>query len=128
MVFTTQAIGLAAIALGTNIKDSWIADICSNIHICNDIRDFLQYEEIEPLQIYTGGDLIKAIGVGLVELIVARTDYSAHIITFTEVYYCPGFLTNIISLRVLRGKGAFFNDLRNIINFVKNRAEVAYIP
>jgi len=41
MVFATQAIGLAAIALGTNIKDSWIADICLNIHICNDIRDFV---------------------------------------------------------------------------------------
>jgi len=44
------------------------------------------------------------------------------------VYYCPDFLTNVISLRVLRGKGAYFNDLRNTINFVKNRAEVAYIP
>jgi len=71
MVFATQTIRPAVIALGTNIKDSWIADIYSNIYIYNDIRDFVQYEEIKPLQIYTGGDLIKAIGVRLVELIVA---------------------------------------------------------
>ena len=128
MVFATQAIGPAAMASGTNIKDSWIADICSNIYICNDIRDFVQYEEIEPFQIYTGGGLTEAIGIGSVELIVARTDHLAHIITFTEVYHCPGFLMNVISLKALRGKGAYFNDLRNTINFVKNRAEVAYIP
>ena len=28
---------------------------------------------------------------------------------------------------VLWGKGAFFNDLYNIINFIKNRVEVVYI-
>ena len=44
------------------------------------------------------------------------------------MYHCPNFFTNIISLSVLRRKGAFFNGLRNTINFVKNRAEVAYIP
>jgi len=54
-----------------NIKDSWIADSCSNIHIGNDIRKFVQYNEIEPFQIRTGGGLIQAIGVGSVELTVA---------------------------------------------------------
>ena len=48
-LFATQAIGPAAMASGTNIKDSWIADSCSNIHIGNDISKFVQYEEIEPL-------------------------------------------------------------------------------
>jgi len=43
-------------------------------------------------------------------------------------YYCPDFFTNAVSLTVLRGKGAFFNNLRNTINFIKNWAEVAYIP
>ena len=88
----------------------------------------MQYKEIKPFQIYTGGGFTEAIGVGSVKLTVARTDHSAYIIIFTKVYYCPDFLTNVILLRVLQGKGAYFNDLRNIINFVKNRAEVAYIP
>jgi hypothetical protein len=87
-------------ASGTNIKDSWIADSCSNIHICNDIKKFVQYEEIELFQIYTEGGLMKAIGVESVELTVARTDHSAHTITFTEVYHCPDFSTNAISLTV----------------------------
>jgi len=43
------------------------------------------------------------------------------------VYYCPDFFINIISLNILRGKGVFFNGLYNTINFVKNRAEIAYI-
>ena len=127
-IFATQAIGPTATALGTNIKDSWMADSCSNIHICNDIRRFVEYEEIEPLQIQTGGGLIKAIAVGSVELTVARTDHSAHTITFTKVYHCPDFFTNVVSLSVLRRKGAFFNGLHNTINFVKDRAEIAYIP
>jgi len=58
-------------ALGTNIKDSWIADSCLNIHICNDIKKFVQYKEIKPFQIYTEEGLIEAIGVGSVKLIVA---------------------------------------------------------
>ena len=69
-IFITQAIGPAAMASGTSIKDFWIADSCSNIHICNDIKKFMQYKEIEPLQIQTGGGLIKAIGVRSVELTV----------------------------------------------------------
>ena len=127
-IFATQAIGPAAMASGTSIKDSWIADSCSNIHIGNDIKKFVQYEEIEPFQIQTGGGLIKAIGVGSVELTVARTDHSAHTITFTEVYHCPDFFTNVVSLSILWGKGAFFDGLHNIINFVKDRAEIAYTP
>jgi hypothetical protein len=71
---------------------------------------------------------MKAIGIRLVKLTVARTNYSAYIITFTEVYYCPNFFINIVSLNILQGKGAFFNGLYNIINFVKDRAEIAYIP
>ena len=100
-IFATQVIGPVAMASGTNIKDSWIADSCSNIHICNDIRRFVQYEEIEPIQIQTGGGLIKAIGVGSVELTVARTDHSAHTITFTKVYHCPDFFTNVVLLSIL---------------------------
>ena len=71
---------------------------------------------------------MKAIGVGLVELTVARTDHSAYTITFTKVYYCPNFFTNVVSLNILRRKGAFFNGLHNTINFVKDWAEIAYIP
>ncbi len=116
------------LALETNIKDSWIADTGSNIHICNDIRKFVQYEEIKPFQIHTEGNLTEAIGVGSVKLTVARTDHSARTITFTEVYHCPDFFTNAISLSILRGKGAYFNDVHNIINFIKNWVEIAYIP
>jgi hypothetical protein len=44
------------------------------------------------------------------------------------VYYYLSFFTNIVSLSILWGKGTFFNSLHNIINFIKNQAEVAYIP
>ena len=42
------------------------------------------------------------------------------------MYYCPNFFTNIILLSILQGKGAFFNSLYNIINFIKNWVEIAY--
>ena len=127
MVFTTPAIGPTAMASGTNIKDSWIADSCSNIHICNDIKKFVQYEEIEPLQIQTGGGLIKTISIKSVKLTVTRTNHLAYTITFTKVYHCPDFFINIVSLNILQKKGAFFNSLYNTINFIKNQAEIAYI-
>ena len=44
------------------------------------------------------------------------------------MYYCPDFFINIISLNILQRKGAFFDSLYNIINFVKDWAEIAYIP
>ena len=71
---------------------------------------------------------MKAIGVGSVELTVTRTDHSVYTITFTEVYHCSDFFTNVVSLSIIRGKGVFFNSLYNIINFVKDQAEIAYIP
>ena len=74
-----------------------------------------------------GGGLIKAIGVGLVELIVARTDHLAYIIIFTKVYHYPNFFINIVSLSILQGKGAFFNGLYNTINLIKDWAEIAYV-
>jgi len=43
------------------------------------------------------------------------------------VYYYPDFFTNIILLSVLQEKGVFFNGLYNIINFVKDWVEIAYI-
>ena len=42
------------------------------------------------------------------------------------MYHCPNFFINIISLNILWGKGAFFNSLYNIINFIKNQVEIAY--
>jgi hypothetical protein len=42
------------------------------------------------------------------------------------VYYYPNFFTNVILLSILRVKGAFFNGLYNIINFIKDWAEIAY--
>ena len=52
LIFITKAIRLAATtALGTNIKDFWIADSCLDIYIGNNIKKFIQYKEIEPFQI-----------------------------------------------------------------------------
>jgi len=34
---------------------------------------------------------------------------------------------NVVLLSILQGKGTFFNGLHNIINFIKDWAEIAYI-
>jgi hypothetical protein len=47
-IFVIKANRPAVIALGMNIKDSWIADSRLNIYIGNDIKKFVQYKEIEP--------------------------------------------------------------------------------
>ena len=41
LIFAIKATRLAAMALGINIKDFWIADSCSNIYIGNDISKFV---------------------------------------------------------------------------------------
>ena len=41
LLFAIQAIGPAAMALGINIKDFWIANSCLNIYIGNDISKFI---------------------------------------------------------------------------------------
>ena len=63
---------------------------------------------------------METISIRLVKLTVAWTDYLAYTIIFTEVYHCPDFFINIISLSILQGKGAFFNSLYNTINFIKD--------
>jgi hypothetical protein len=70
-IFTIKAIRpAAAMASETDIKDSWIADSHLNIHIGNNIKKFVQYKEIKPFQIQTGGGLTEAINIGSVELTV----------------------------------------------------------
>jgi hypothetical protein len=52
LIFIIKAIRLtAAMALGIDIKDSWIADSRLNIHIGNNIKKFVQYKKIKPFQI-----------------------------------------------------------------------------
>ena len=55
-----------------------------------------------------GGSLIEAISIRLVKFIVAQTNYLAYIIIFTKAYYYPNF----------------FNGLYNIINFIKDWADI----
>ena len=43
------------------------------------------------------------------------------------MYYYPNFFTNVVLLNILWEKGAFFNSLYNIINFIKDWIEIAYI-
>ena len=43
------------------------------------------------------------------------------------MYYCFNFFINIVLLNILWRKGAFFNSLYNIINFIKDWVKIAYI-
>ena len=43
------------------------------------------------------------------------------------MYYCPNFFINVILFSILQRKEAFFNNLYNTINLIKNQAEIAYI-
>ena len=70
---------------------------------------------------------MKIINIKLVKLTVTQTNYLVYTIIFTKVYYCPDFFINIILFSVLWRKEAFFNSLYNIINFIKDQAEIVYI-
>jgi len=78
-----------------NLSTSWTYDTGANSHVGNNIKHFINYNEIQPTQITTGFSSSAIHGYGNVKLSIQCGKRS---ITFTlrNAAYCPDFHTNLV--------------------------------
>ena len=79
------------------LHNSWILDSGATIHICNDRSKFRTFTPQDSKRIYAGATLQQPLGVGSVSLTLDVTNEITRELTLHEVYYIPGFHTNVVS-------------------------------
>ncbi|OQV11381.1 GAG-pre-integrase domain-containing protein, partial [Cladophialophora immunda] len=91
------------------LKDNWILDSGSNVHITNDrnaLFDVRTPGATTEIVAGTGRCIAGAIGSVIIKV---NTPVGMKTMTITDVIYVPGFMTNIVSLSRLNSKGVHFS-------------------
>jgi len=82
-----------------NLKNNWLYDTGSSVHITNNKDNFIQFKEINNLQpVLTGKGYIKPSGIGTIQLpIIDNNNDKVQPIYLKNALYIPEFPINIIS-------------------------------
>jgi hypothetical protein len=89
--------------------DDWCFDSGGFSHITNDLNDFDEYEAIDAGCIVSDNRPYKGFTVSKVTLLLISKDLSITPVTFSNVLYVPALASKIISEKVLRSKGVYYN-------------------
>jgi hypothetical protein len=79
-------------------------------YITNDLNDFNEYEAIDASCIVSDNRPCKGFTVSKVTLLLISKDLSITLVTFSNVLYVPVLALKIISKKVLRLKGVYYNS------------------
>ena len=103
-------------AVKHSLRANWILDSGANVHICNQ-RDRFTSLSKEATEIAMGDGSAMSQGRGTARISV-RNPASGQVqwATLTDVWYAPGFATNIISVSEIKKNGFFFtSELPSIV-------------
>jgi hypothetical protein len=89
--------------------DDWCFDSGGFIHITNDLKDFDEYEAVDTGCTISDNRPYKGFIIGKVTLPLIGKDLSITLVTFSDVLYVPALALKIISEKVLRSKGIYYN-------------------
>ncbi len=80
--------------------DSWIVDSGATCHMCNDKKQFVEFNSLEPPQEVTLGDgySVEATGCGVVRLKMTLTDNKTKECKLKDVLYVPQLSYNLLSV------------------------------
>jgi len=90
--------------------DDWCFDSGGFGHITNDLNDFDKYKAVDASCTVSDNRLCKGFAIGKVTLPLISKDLSITLVTFTDVLYVPALALKIISEKVLRTKGVYYNS------------------
>ena len=96
-------------ALTLPLSMCWIVDSGANLHICNR-RDIFESFVPDRRVIAMGAGKSVALGHGTAKINVIRPGSGKYKATIENVWYVPGFQTNIISVSEIKKNGFFFNS------------------
>ena len=88
------------------LKDSFLLDSASSIHVSHDRLRFSNFRRPPPGHYALCGSGTVAIhGYGEVDVVVTNQRGRKRILRLHKVAYCPQFPTNIVSLQLLEDRG-----------------------
>jgi transposase InsO family protein len=98
------------------LKLSAILDSGASLHVFNDLSRFSNFRKA-PRGDYllAGASEVPILGYGHVDLQITKQNGTKGILRLKDVAFCPDFVTNIVSFRLLRAKGIHWNTITNIL-------------
>lgn len=106
MAFSTSLLDLPA----SSIKDRWILDSGSSVHVCNNRSRFVDLSTCQH-SLSTGDGKTSVIGQGTARLHgIDPITRKEKVITLSNVYYAPGFHVNLVSYARLKEKGGHWSE------------------
>jgi hypothetical protein len=90
--------------------DNWCFDSSGFSYITNDLNDFEEYEAVDASCIISDNRLYKGFMIGKVTLPLISKDLRITLVTFFNVLYVLALALKIISEKVLRSKGVYYNS------------------
>ncbi len=93
------------------LKLSTILDSGTTIHVFNDLSRFHNFKKAPRHHYLVVGDgEVPILGYGDVHLTVTRLDGSKGILRLKSVAFCTDFATNLVSFRLLKEKGYYWDN------------------
>jgi hypothetical protein len=89
--------------------DDWCFDSGGFSHITNDLKDFDEYEAVDTSCTVGDNRPCKGFAISKVNSLLIGKDLSITLVTFSDVLYVPVLASKIISEKVLRSKGVYYN-------------------
>jgi hypothetical protein len=89
------------------LKLSTILDSGTTLHVFNDLSRFLNFRKAPRHQYHSE---VPILGYGDVHLQVTKPNGSKGMLRLKEVAFCTDFATNLVSFRLLREKGYYWDN------------------
>ena len=111
----------SALSVTGDQTNSWLIDSGATSHMCNNIKMFSQFEELDvPVSVEIGdGKILKGIGTGIVNVQLELPNSIVKNCVMSSVLYVPGLAFNLLSVAQIARRGmvaSFSDDSCKIVN------------
>jgi hypothetical protein len=98
---------------GYPLRDAFILDSGTTTHICNNLSRLANMHDPEMGDyVWTGNSKVWIQGYGTVD-VSAELPQGKHILHLRDVAWCPDFICNLVSFRLLRRQGIWWDNQRD---------------
>jgi len=109
------------------LRLSVILDLGASLHMFNDLSRFSRFRKApRGYYLLIGTSEVPILGYGDVFIQTIRENGSKGSLRLQDVAYYPDFLTNVVSFRLLRSRGIYWNIVSNTL-FRQNDSSVVYV-
>ena len=125
-----QYVSMTAITMASNfadtdhLKEVWILDSGSTIHVCNDAKYFISFDRQSSERVYHGNTSSQIEAYGTVHLLVTMPNGKKEWFVLKNVAYVPNFIINIVSYHLARKAGYWWHGKNDYLYDHQDQAVV----